>query len=145
MKAVDYINTLIKEKENLTALCKSHVETIRLLKRENGKLNIDILKKNKKIRRLESNSDNVKMQNELENIKNELNNLKVEYSDLQNKYDDVLKKNESPNTTSRKSKSDFNKMKSEYNELKIKYDEVVKKNEELMRIFDEIENTCNSD
>ena len=42
MKTVDYINTLIKEKEELKALCKSHVETIRTMKREISKLNNDI-------------------------------------------------------------------------------------------------------
>ena len=47
MKTIDYINALIKEKENLSALCKSHVETIRQLKMELAKLNNDVLKKNK--------------------------------------------------------------------------------------------------
>ena len=45
MKTVDYINTLIKEKEELKALCKSHVETIRLIKKELSKLNTTISKK----------------------------------------------------------------------------------------------------
>ena len=49
MKTEDYINTLIKEKESLTTLCKSHVETIRLLNRRISKLNHDILIKDKKI------------------------------------------------------------------------------------------------
>ena len=48
MNNVDYINILIKEKESLTELCKSHAETIRLMKREIGKLNNTILKKDKK-------------------------------------------------------------------------------------------------
>ena len=39
MKTIDYINNLIKENEDLKTLCKSHVETIRLMKREANKLN----------------------------------------------------------------------------------------------------------
>ena len=53
MKTIDYINNLIKENENLKTLCKSHVETIRQLKRENEKLNNDVLKKNKEIKKRE--------------------------------------------------------------------------------------------
>ena len=44
MKTADYINTLIKEKEELKKLCISHVETIRLQKREIQNLNNTILK-----------------------------------------------------------------------------------------------------
>ena len=53
MKTIDYINALIKEKENLSALCKSHVETIRLIKRELVKLNHNMSKKDKQISELE--------------------------------------------------------------------------------------------
>ena len=65
MKTVDYINTLIKEKEELKALCKSHVETIRTMKREISKLNNDILRKDRKIQNLEGDikSPNEKIQN----------------------------------------------------------------------------------
>ena len=76
MKTVDYINTLIKEKEELKALCKSHVETIRLIKKELSKLNTTITKKDKRILKLENESPNVKIQKELEKVKNELNTLK---------------------------------------------------------------------
>jgi predicted nucleic acid-binding Zn-ribbon protein len=112
MKTEDYINTLIKEKESLTALCKSHVETIRLLKREISKLNHDILIKDKKIQNLESEikTPNEKTQKTSNKIKNELNNLKAEYKDLQNKYNILLVENE-----------------------------------EYKRIFEDVENECDSD
>ena len=93
MKAIDYINTLIKENEELKSLCKSHVETIRLIKRELSKLNNTITKKDKIILKLENESSNVKIQNELEKVKNELNKLKSEYDTLQHKYNDVMIEN----------------------------------------------------
>lgn len=93
MKAIDYINTLIKENEELKSLCKSHVETIRLIKRELSKLNNTITKKDKIILKLENESSNVKIQKELEKVKNELNKLKSEYDTLQHKYNDVMIEN----------------------------------------------------
>ena len=110
MKTVDYINTLIKEKEELKALCKSHVETIRLIKKELSKLNTTITKKDKRILKLENESPNVKIHKELERVKTELNMLKAEYDTLQRKYNDVMSENQ-----------------------------------ELKRVFDEIENICDSD
>jgi chromosome segregation ATPase len=110
MKTIDYINTLIKEKEELKALCKSHVETIRLIKKELNKLNTTITKKDKKILKLESESLNVKTQKELDKVKSELIELKAKYDDLHTKYD-----------------------------------EVVRENVDLRKIFDEIENICDSD
>lgn len=86
MKTVDYINTLIKEKEELKTLCKSHVETIRLIKRELNKLNNTITRKDKKIMKLESESLNVKTQKELDKVKSELKELKA-------KYDEVVREN----------------------------------------------------
>ena len=139
MKTVDYINILIKEKENLTALCKSHAETIRLLKRELGKLNDTILKKDKKIQKLENEISNINPQID----SNELDILKEKYADLQSMYNEVVQKNVS-NSKTNKNKNELNKLKSEYNALKKKYDDVVHKNEEFMRIFDEIENTVDS-
>ncbi len=94
MKTIDYINTLIKEKEELKALCKSHVETIRLIKKELSKLNNTITKKDKRILKLENESPNVKIQKELEKVKNELNTLKAEYDTLQRKYNDVMSENQ---------------------------------------------------
>lgn len=110
MKTIDYINTLIKEKEELKALCKSHAETIRLIKKELNKLNTTITKKDKKILKLESESLNVKTQKELDKVKSELKELKAKYDDLHTKYD-----------------------------------EVVRENVYLGKIFDEIENICDSD
>ena len=94
MKSIDYINALIKEKENLSALCKSHVETIRLMKRDMNKLNNTITKKDKRIQKLENESPNVKLQKELEKVKNELGALKAEYDTLQRKYNDVMNDNQ---------------------------------------------------
>lgn len=94
MKTIDYINILIKEKENLTEMCKSHAETIRFMKREIGKLNNIILKKDKKIQKLENESLNIKTQKERDKVKKELNDLNIKYRDLQNKYTDIMKKNE---------------------------------------------------
>ena len=104
MKTADYINTLIKERDELKELCKSHVETIRLFQR-------DLIKKDKKIQKLESQikSPNENIQKELYCVKNELNNLKAEYKDLQNKYNILLVENE-----------------------------------EYKRIFDDVENECDS-
>jgi chromosome segregation ATPase len=90
---IDYINTLIKEKENLTALCKSHIETIRQIKRELNKLNSTITKKDKRILKLESESPNAKIQKELDKVKNELNKLKKDYDLLQRKYNDAMSEN----------------------------------------------------
>ena len=141
MKTIEYINMLIKEQGSLKDLCKSHMKTINLLKREMKILNNDISKKDKKIQNLENDTYIVNVQNELENVKNELNRIKVEYDDLQNRYIDIIQKNEEFNEDSQKHKSELSKLKSKYNDLKCKYDDVVKKNEELMSIFDYVEST----
>lgn len=95
MKAIDYINTLIEEKEELKSLCKSHVETIRLNKKEMSKLNTAIAKKDKKILKLETDllKINEKKQKELDKVKTELSNLKDNYKELKNKYDGVINEN----------------------------------------------------
>lgn len=94
MKTVDYINILIKDKESLTELCKSHAETIRLMKREIGKLNSTILKKDKKIQKIENDKATLdeKLKKELDKVKNELVIAKTNYVDLKCKYDDAMKK-----------------------------------------------------
>ena len=94
MKAVDYINTLIKERDEIKEICKSHIETIRLMKREIMKLNITISKHEKKIQKLESESVNIKTKNELDNVKSDLKKLKTDYKDLQNNYNAVVAENE---------------------------------------------------
>lgn len=124
MKTEEYINSLIKEKEHLTELCKSHVKTILLIKRELGKLKSTITQKDKKIQKLENESLNTKIEKELNEIKNELNIIKIKYNDLKIVHDTLNDK---------------------YNTLEKKYNDVVFENSELKRIFDEIETLCDSD
>lgn len=142
MKTVDYINTLIKEKEELKALCKSHVETICTMKRELSKLKYDISRKDAKIKNLEGEikSPNAKLQRELDDTKNELSALKAEYEDLKNKCNTA----KTPKVSS-KVKNELNTLKAEYEDLKNKYNAVVSENEEFKRIFDDIENMTDSD
>ena len=93
MKTEDYINSLIEEKENLKSTCKTHVETIRLMKRELVKLNNTISKKDKKILKLENESVCVKTQKELQNINIKFDNLKAEYDNLLYMYNSVVEEN----------------------------------------------------
>ena len=117
MKAIDYINSLIKERDELKELCKQHVETIHSLNREVSKLNAVNLKQNKKIQKLETTSIDTK-------VKDGLNKKDKEFVDLKNKYNDLQSK---------------------YEDLQSKYDIVVNENIELKRIFDDIDNECDSD
>ena len=110
MKMEDYMNSLIKERDDFKELNKKHFETIHLMKREMTKLNNTNLKLNKKIQKLENESINIKTKNELDKVKTELKDLKTAYKELQSMYNTV-----------------------------------VNENVELKRIFEEIENTCNSD
>lgn len=110
MKTIDYINSLIKERDEFKELCKKHVETIQSLKREITKLNTVNLKQSKKIQKLETPSIDT-------NAKNEVNKIERELVDLKTKYGD----------------------------LKSEYDIVVNENIELKRIFEEIDNGCDSD
>ena len=124
MNTEEYINSLIKEKDHLSELCKSHVKTILLIKRELGKLNSTITQKDKKIHKLENESLNTKIEKELDETKNELNIIKIKYNDL---------------------KIDHDTLNDKYNTLEKKYNDVVYENLELKRIFDEIETLCDSD
>lgn len=124
MKTEEYINSLIKEKDHLSELCKSHVKTILLIKRELGKLKNTITQKDKKIQKLENESLNTKIEKELNETKNELNIFKIKYNDL---------------------KIDHDTLNDKYNTLEKKYNDVVYENLELKRIFDEIETLCDSD
>lgn len=117
MKAVEYINSLIKERDELKDLCKSHAETIRTMKKEFIKLNNEIVRKDKKIQKLENESLNIKTKNDLDKTKEDLKTLK----------------------------DDFKNFKKEYKDLQSKYDAVVNENMELKRIFEEIENTYDSE
>jgi chromosome segregation ATPase len=94
MNTLDYINELIKEKEELKELYKKQFETIHLMKIEITKLNNSILKKDKKIQKLESESLNIKTKNELDKVKNDLKKMKTDYKDLQNMYNAVVAENE---------------------------------------------------
>lgn len=142
MKTIDYINSLIKEKEELTTLCKSHVETILTLKKEVKKLNTIILTKDKKIKKLESNSNSIE-KDELESIKKQLNQFKLKYDKLKNEYDDVILT--TPVEKHQKDTGELNKLKSEYKKLQRKCESIILENEEYKRIFDEMEKTCDSD
>ena len=124
MKTEEYINSLIKERDHLSELCKSHVNTILLIKRELGKLKNTITKKDKKIQKLENESLNAKIDKELNETKNELNIFKIKYNDL---------------------KIDHDTLNDKYNTLEKKYNDVVFENSELKRIFDENETLCDSD
>ena len=93
MKTVDYINTLIKEKESLKELCQKHVETIYLIKRELTHLNNTIAKKDKKILKLESGFSNMEVEKELDKVRNELDKLKKDYDTLLSKYNDAMNEN----------------------------------------------------
>ena len=145
MKTEDYIKSLIEEKENLKSTCKSHVETIRLIKRELGKLNSEISRKDKKILELielERNSIDEQSQKELNNLYNNLkvnydalkleyNNIVTEKDNLQLAYNKLVKENNS-------SKNKYNKLVKENDSLKAKYNKVVEENDEYKKIFDEV-------
>jgi chromosome segregation ATPase len=141
MKTADYINSLNKENEELKELCKSHINTIRLQKREIFNLNNIILKKDKKIKNFENDQYVIGIQRELENVKNELSKLKIDYLNLQNKNNEVdgsIKKTQ-------RGKNELSKLKSEYSALKGEYDRVVKENAEYKRIFEEADNESDSE
>ena len=93
MKTIDYINSLIKERDKFKEMCENHIETIRLIKRELVKLNNNITKKDKKIAKLENESLNLKTQREFDKVKNDLKNLKIEYKNLENKYNAAMDEN----------------------------------------------------
>ena len=135
MKTIDYINSLIKEKDELKALCKTHVRTIHTLRKEIQDLKKVISKKDLEIKQIES-QDNITDQNELESVKNELNMLGLKYNKLQNMYDDVLKNS---------SFKSLNKLKTEHKKLQRKYEDSMRENEEYKRLFEEIESLCDSD
>jgi hypothetical protein len=96
MKIEEYVNSLIKEKEELKSACKTQIEKIRLMKREITKLNNTISKNYKKILKLENENEsiNMKIKNELIDVKNDLSNLKVEHDALKLKYNEIVKENE---------------------------------------------------
>lgn len=149
MKTADYINSLIKERDDLRALCKSNAEMIRLQKQEISKLNGVISKKDKNLQEVQHLTINANIQEELNIAKNDLNILRSEYMDLQSKYNEDIKKNEMSiakhNKETNKIKNELNKLKSEFNILKEEYNRVVKENAEYKCIFDEVEKECDSE
>lgn len=91
---MEYINSLIKERDEFKDISKKHAETIRSLKIELKRLNRIILKSDKQSNIDDDESINIKSQKELDKVKNELKKLKADKKDLQNKYNDILLENE---------------------------------------------------
>jgi multidrug resistance efflux pump len=95
MKTMEYINSLIKERDEFKDISKKHAETIRLLKIELKRLNRIISKNGNQNNNIDNDdSINIKSQKELDKVKNELKKLKADKKDLQNKYNDILLENE---------------------------------------------------
>lgn len=152
MKAVEYINELIKERDALKELCKKHVDTIRTKEKELIKLNNEISKKDKLIKNFESGSKtnivNTQNNHELEILKEDFNTLKMKYENLQSEYDTAVNEKNELNRVvneNKKVKDDFEKLTKEHENLQSKYDTVVSENLELKSIFEYIENICDSD
>ena len=85
MKAIDYINSLIKERDEYKEKCKKYSETIHFLK---NRTDNDTPKNEVE--------DTVIVQipeNESVNVKNELKKLKADHKDLKSKYNAVVKEN----------------------------------------------------
>lgn len=135
MKTIDYINSLIKEKDELKALCKTHVRTIHTLRKEIQDLKKVISKKDLETKQIEK-QDNITLQNELESLKNELYNLNLKYDKLKNMYDDVQKNS---------SVKSLNKLKTKHKDLQSKYEKIMRENDEYKLFFEEIERGCDSD
>lgn len=113
MKAIDYINALMKERDELKELCKTHAETIRLLHKE-------LIKKDKKIQKLEKTTNN--------------ENTQKEFDKLQKELDELFEINR-----------EFESLKVNYENLQCMYNDVVEENKELKSVIDEIERMCDSD
>lgn len=144
MKAVEYINELIKERDELKELCKKHVDTIRTKEKELIKLNNEISRKNKAIKNSESGSEtnivNTKNNHELEILKEDFNSLEMKYKTLQSEYDTVVKENNELNrfvNDNKIVKDNFDKLTKKYETLQSKYDKVVNENLELNNFFED--------
>ena len=145
MKTIDYINSLIKERDELKTLCKSHVETIRLIKRELVKLNHNMSKKDKQISELENGKIDVSLQTEFNTVKDELNDLTKKYEELLQKYEKLQADNKSLNRKNTDLQNKFNKLNRKTEDLQLKYESVSKQNEEYKSILDGIETICESE
>lgn len=84
MKTSDYINSLIKENENLKSNNKEYLEAIRLLKHEIKKIKVENVKKDKK---------NLKLKSDFDNLNFQFEKIQIEFEELQHKYDSVVKEN----------------------------------------------------
>lgn len=87
MASIDCVNSLIKERDELKEICKSHLETIRMMKRE-------LLKKDKRLSKLENEQNNTKLEKDLNIIKADFETLNLKYNDLQQQYNEVVSENE---------------------------------------------------
>lgn len=141
MKAVEYINELIKERDELKELCKKHVDTIRTKEKELIKLNNEISRKNKAIKNSESGSEvNTNNNRELEILKEDFNSLEMKYKTLHSEYDTVVKENNELNrfvNDNKIVKDNFDKLTKKYETLQSKYDKVVSENLELNNFFED--------
>lgn len=145
MKTEEYIKSLIKERDELKTLCKSHVETIRLIKRELVKLNHNMSKKDKQISELENGKIDVSLQTEFNTVKDELNDLTKKYEELLQKYEKLQSDNKSLNRKNTDLQNKFNKLNRKTEDLQLKYVSVSKQNEEYKSILDGIETICESE
>ena len=136
MKTEEYIKSLIKERDELKILCKSHVETIRLIKRELVKLNHNMSKKDKQISELENGKIDVSLQTEYNTVKDELNDLTKKYEELLQKYEKSQANNKSLNRKNTDLQNKFNKLNRKTEDLQLKYESVSKQNEEYKTILD---------
>jgi uncharacterized protein (DUF3084 family) len=146
MKAVEYINELIKERDELKELCKKHVDTIRTKEKELIKLNNEISRKNKAFKNSESGSEtnvvNTQNNHELEILKDDFNALEMKYNNLQSEYDTVVNENNELNrfvNDNKIVKDNFDKLTKDYETLQSKYDKVVNENLELNNFFEEFD------
>lgn len=97
MKAIDYINSLIKERDEYKEKCKKYSETIHFLKnRTDNDTPKNEVEDTVIVQIPENESVNVKIQKELDKldkVKNELKKLKAEHKELKSKYNDVVCEN----------------------------------------------------
>ena len=94
MKAIDYINSLIKERDKYKEKCKKYSETIHFLKnRTDNDTPKNEVEDTVTVQITENESVNVKIQKELDKVKNELKKLKADHKDLKSKYNAVVKEN----------------------------------------------------
>lgn len=98
-KDIEYINSIIKERNELKQIYKKQSTEMLFMKRELRKLKNIISKKEKNNPEPNSEpkpnfeSDFLKAKKELNKAKNELKKIKAENKDLQNKYKTIMDEN----------------------------------------------------